>query len=90
MCIDSPFIEIDCENISVGDKAIISFDTYEELQGYVTEISQVSHINTLGVRVRKVTVAVKNTGSITTSTKAYIKIGDAHCTSEESFYNNDE
>ena len=90
MCIDSPFIEIDCENISVGDKAIISFDTYEELQGYVTEISQVSHINTLGVRVRKVTVAVKNTGSITTSTKAYVKIGDAHCTSEESFYNNDE
>lgn len=90
MCIDSPFMEIDCENISVGDKAIISFDTYEELQGYVTEISQVSHINTLGVRVRKVTVAVKNTGSITTSTKAYVKIGDAHCTSEESFYNNDE
>lgn len=90
MCIDIPFMEIDCGNISVGDKATITFNTYEELEGTVKEIGAVSRVNNLGVKVRDITIKVRNSGSITTTTKAYAKIGDAYCTSDATFYNNDE
>ena len=90
MCIDIPFMEVDCVGISVGDLATLTFDSHEEAVGTVTEISPVSHVNSLGVSVRDVTIGVKNTGSITTSSKAHAKIGDAYCTSDAVFYNNDE
>ncbi len=90
MCIDIPFMEIDCGDISIGDKATITFNTYEELEGTVKEIGAVSRVNNLGVKVRDITIKVKNSGSITTTTKAYAKIGEAYCTSDATFYNNDE
>ncbi len=90
MCIDVPFMAVDCNNISVGDIATITFDTYEESIGTVTEINPVTQVNALGVSVKDITISVKNTGSITTSTKAYARIGDAYCTSNSVFYNNDE
>lgn len=90
MCADIPFMDIDCKKISIGDKAIITLSTYEEISGIVTEISPVTHINVLGVAVRDVTISVNNKGSITPSMKAYAQIGDAYCTDSANFYNNDE
>ena len=90
MCMDIPFMDVDCANIKVGQEAIITFDTYEEQVGVVTEISPVKQINALGVSIRNITVSIKNTGSITPSTRAYAQIGDAFCTSDAAFYNNDE
>lgn len=90
MCIDIPFMESDCINISVGDTATVTFDTYEETLGTVTEISPVSYVNSLGVKVKTVTISVKNMGSITTSTKAFARVGEAYCTADAVFYNNDE
>lgn len=90
MCIDIPFMEVDISSISVGDKATITFTNYEETFGYVSEITPVSSVNHLGVTVRNVTIDVKNTGSITTSTRAYAQIGEAFCTSDSAFYYSDE
>ena len=90
MRIDVPFMEVDCEGISVGDDAVVTFDTYEEIDGTVLKISPVSSVNALGVKVKNVTISVKNRGSITTSTRAYARIGEAYCTADGVFYNNDE
>ena len=90
MCIDIPFMDVDIPSISVGDKAVITFSNYEQTEGYVSEISSVSSVNHLGVSVRNVTINVKNTGSITTSTRAYAQVGDAFCTADSQFYYNDE
>ena len=90
MCIDIPFMTVDCNNISIGDSAVVTFNTYEEVNGTVTEINPVTQVNTLGVSVKDVTISVKNSGSITTSTTAYARIGDAYCTNNATFYNNDE
>jgi len=90
MCIDIPFMNSDVEGISVGDNVIVTFENYEETSGTVSEISPISYINNLGVSVRDVTVNVKNTGSITTSTKAFGQIGEAYCTASGTFYYNDE
>ncbi len=90
MCIDIPFMTVDCNNISIGDSAVVTFNTYEEVNGTVTEINPVTQVNTLGVSVKDVTISVKNSGSITTSTTAYARIGDAYCTNSATFYNNDE
>ncbi len=90
MCIDIPFMNVDIESISVGDDVTVTFENYEETKGTVSEISPISYINNLGVSVRDVTVNVDNTGSITTSTKAFGQIGDAYCTASGTFYYNDE
>ena len=90
MCIDIPFMDVDCIAISVGDIATVTFDTYEEEVGTVTDISPVTSVNSLGVKTRLITISVKNKGSITTSTKAFARVGDAYCTSDAVFYNNDE
>lgn len=90
MCIDIPFMSVDASSIKVGDKAIVTFDTYEEQQGTVTEIDPVSKVNALGVSVKNITISVKNTGSITNSTSAYARVGDAYCTDSGVFYYNDE
>ena len=90
MCIDIPFMDVDISDIRVGDSASITFDTYETAVGTVDKISNVSSVNSRGVSVRNVTISVRNTGSITTSTKAYAQIGDAACTQEAQFYYNDE
>lgn len=90
MCIDIPFMEVDISSISVGDKAVITFTNYEETFGYVSEIAPVTSVNHLGVTVRNVTIDVKNTGSITTSTRAYAQIGEVYCTSDSAFYYSDE
>lgn len=91
MCIDIPFLDVDCSLIRVGDTAVLTFnETSEELYGKVTEIGTVTSINNLGVSVRKITISVNNTGSITPDTIAYARIGDMVCTSESNFYYNDE
>ena len=90
MCIDIPFMDFDITSIKVGDTANLTFNTYEESTGIVTEISNVKTINSLGVAVRNVTITAKNHGSITTSSSAYAQIGDAYCTAPANFYYNDE
>ena len=90
MCADIPFMDVDTTGISIGDIATVTFDTYEETTGIVTEISPVTYINSLGVSVRDITISVKNTGSITTTTGAYAQVGDAYCTASGKFYHNDE
>ena len=90
MCVDIPFMESDIPYINVGDTATLSFNTYEEATGIVTEIAKVKTINSLGVAVRNVTISTKNHGSITTSSTAYAQIGDSYCTAQGSFYYNDQ
>lgn len=90
MCIDIPFMDVDCKGIRVGDNAVLTFDNYEEAEGTVSEISATTTVNSLGVKVRNITINVKNTGSITTNTRAYAQIGDSYCTADGVFYNNEE
>ena len=91
MCIDIPFLDVDCQQIHIGDTAVITFSgTSENLFGRVTEISSVANINSIGASVREVTISVTNTGSITNSTRAFASIGELFCTSDAVFYYNDE
>lgn len=90
MCIDIPFVASEATNFKIGDAAKLTFETFETLDGYVSEISNVTDVNAFGVITKTVTIKVSNAGSITNSSKAYAQIGDAVCTESSVFYYNDE
>lgn len=90
MCIDVPFMSTDVANIRVGDNALLTFDSYETLNGAVTEVGSTTSVSSLGVVTRNVTISVKNTGSITPNTFAYASVGEYVCTDGSNFYYNDE
>lgn len=90
MCIDIPFVASEATNFKIGDAAKLTFETFETLDGYVSEISNVTDVNAFGVITKTVTIKVSNAGSITNLSKAYAQIGDAVCTESSVFYYNDE
>lgn len=91
MCIDSPFMSVDVENIRIGDTALVTVQSsYETVKGTVTDISPLVSTNALGVKTQKVTISVHNQGAITTSHSAHVSVNGLACTSSSNFYHNDK
>ena len=89
MLIDVPFMQSDTFGIAKGDTAVLTVaSTLEEISGTVDSISPSYTVNSNGVKVSLVTIAVKNPGGITESTSATAKIGDYSCTQAANFYYN--
>ena len=91
MSLEIPFLDDDCKNFSIGDKAKITFiDSPEELEGVVDEIGTTSYVSNVGAAIRNIRILVKNPGGITTSTVGLAQIGNASCTSHGTFSYSDE
>ncbi|MBP3581106.1 MAG: HlyD family efflux transporter periplasmic adaptor subunit [Clostridia bacterium] len=91
MSLEVPFLDDDCKNMSVGDKAKITFiDSPEQLEGTVDEISANTYVSGVGATIRNVKILVKNPGGITTSTFGLAEVGNAVCTSHGTFNYSDE
>lgn len=89
MLIDVPFMQSDTFGIAKGDTAVLTVaSTLEEISGTVDSISPSYTVNSNGVKVSLVTIAVKNPGGITETTSATAKIGDYSCTQAANFYYN--
>ncbi len=91
MSLEIPFLDDDCNNMTIGEKAKITFiDSPEQLEGTVDEISPNTYVSSVGATIRNVKILVKNPGGITTSTLGLAEVGDAACTSHGTFNYSDE
>ena len=91
MILEIPFLNDDTASMRIGSSAVVTFiDSPEMLNGTIHEISPVTSISSMGATTRNVKIAVKNPGSITTSTRGLAEVAGASCTSFGTFSYNDE
>ncbi len=75
MLLDIPFFAANTDNIRTGATAIVTFaSTGEVLNGYVSEISNLTSTNANNSTVRNITISVKNPGGITFGMSAYASV----------------
>ncbi|MDP4118807.1 MAG: HlyD family efflux transporter periplasmic adaptor subunit [Bacillota bacterium] len=86
------FLQSDAQNMWVGESAAVTLTTSSErLTGTVSKISTGALVNSDGVAVATVEIAVKNPGAIVPGNKATAMVGNYACTDTGTFeYNESE
>lgn len=96
MVLEVPFFATDTDFIRNGTNAVITFsDTDEVLEGTVTEISNITSVNSTGSVVRNVKISVHNPGGIYFGMPAYAYIPYSsettyYCAGQGTFSYNEE
>lgn len=86
MYIDLLFPSYEAKANWIGKKALVTMEaTGENLEGKVTEVSDMEEVIEGGVLVKKVTIRVKNTGGIKSGDQAEATISDITCSSTGTF-----
>lgn len=86
MLLTVPFSSADADDSLIGKKSVITVDdSFETIEGKVTEISSIDKVLSGNRLVREVTIKVKNPGGITDTSKATAAIGSIYSTDQGSF-----
>jgi HlyD family secretion protein len=86
MLLTVPFNSSEVKDSLVGKAAVVTIsDSFETLDGEVTEVSSIDQALSGNQLVRNVTIKVKNPGGITETTKATAAIGNLYSAGDGSF-----
>lgn len=86
MYIDVPFNSSDVKSSWVGEKAVVYMDgSMEQVNGKITEVSNIEETLSGNMIVRKVTIKVNNPGGIATGSMGTASVGSVDCNSDGTF-----
>ena len=86
MVLKIPFLSDDAKTFSIGQSAVVTLDnTFETLNGTITEVSGMDIIGLGNMITRTVTIEVKNNGGISNSQIATASVGDLYCAGSGTF-----